>query len=108
MSPGRRAHRRPKIRNRTKAVPRSSAHCIGGAIVVQIDKKSETAATAKAMASLAREGRFESAIGSADGRIIDLSVCIAKLPVMLLNIIRNDRAMTATESQPVQLSSGSQ
>jgi len=39
--PGSRAHRRPRIRNRAAAVPRSSAHCTGGAIVAQMRKKSE-------------------------------------------------------------------
>src|SRR6266481_2543952 len=103
-SPGSRAQRRPRIRNSTAAVPTSSAHCTGGAIVAQIEKKSETAATAKAKASLAREGRFEGAIGSVDGRMIVLSACIALLPMMLLNIPRHDRAMTATESQPMERS----
>src|SRR3981081_4194083 len=74
-SPGSSAHRRPRIRNRTKAVPTSSAHCTGGAIVAQNEKKSETAATAKATASLAREGRFGGGIGSADGRVIVLVGC---------------------------------
>ena len=101
ISPGSRAHRRPRIRNRATAVPRSSAHCTGGAIVAQNAKKSETAATARARASLVREGRFEGAIGSADGRMIVLSDCIAMLPLMLLNIARLDRAMTVTESQPM-------
>jgi hypothetical protein len=69
--------------------------------VAQNEKKSETAATAKASASLAREGRFDGAIGAADGRMIVLSDCIAMLPLMLSNIARLDRAMTATESQPM-------
>ena len=69
--------------------------------MAQKEKKSETAATAKASASLAREGRFEGAIGAADGRMIVLSDCIAMLPLMLSNIARLDRAMTATESQPM-------
>src|SRR5882762_4433701 len=99
-SPGSSAHRRPRIRNNTTAVPTSSAHCTGTAITVQNDKMSETAATAKARASIAREGRFDGAIGSATGRLIVLSDCIAILLLMLLNIARLDRAMTATESQP--------
>jgi hypothetical protein len=69
--------------------------------VAQNEKKSETAATAKASASLAREGRFDGAIGAADGRMIVLSDCIAMLPLMLLNIGRLDRAMTVAESQPM-------
>jgi hypothetical protein len=69
--------------------------------VAQNEKKAETAATAKASASLAREGRFDGAIGAADGRMIVLSDCIAMLPLMLSNIARLDRAMTATESQPM-------
>src|SRR5882672_1674643 len=104
ISPGSRAQRRPRIRNNTAAVPTSSAHCTGTAITVQNDKMSETAATAKAIASLVREGRFEGAIGSVDGRMIVLSACIALLRMMLLNIPRHDRAMAATESQPMQRS----
>ena len=69
--------------------------------MAQNEKKSETAATAKASASLAREGRFDGAIGAADGRMIVLSDCITMLPLMLSNIARLDRAMTATESQPM-------
>jgi len=53
--------------------------------VAQNAKKSETAATARARASLVREGRFEGAIGAADGRMIVLSDCIAMLPLMLSN-----------------------
>src|SRR6266550_2183864 len=101
-SPGSRAHRRPRIRNRATAVPTSSAHCAGGAIVAQNEKKSETAATAKAIASLAREGLFERTIGSAESRVIVLSDCIAILPMMRLNIARLDRAMTPEEPQPAQ------
>jgi len=70
--------------------------------VAQNEKKSETAATAKARANLAREGRFEGAIGAADGRMIVLSDCIAMLPLMLSNVARLDRAMTVTESQPMR------
>src|SRR6266567_2559321 len=96
ISPGSRAHRLPRIRKRMKAVPRSSAHCTGVAITVQNDKKSETAATARAIASLAREGRFDGAIGSAEARMAGVLECTELLSMMLMNIAQNDRATTAT------------
>src|SRR5712691_12542367 len=104
LSPGSRAHRLPRIRKRMKADPRSSAYCTVVAITVQNDKKSETAATARAMASLAREGRFDGTIGSADARMAGLSDCIELSSMAPMNIAQNDRATTATESQPIQRS----
>src|SRR5258708_2873654 len=104
ISPGSRAHRLPRIRKRRKAVPRSSAHCTGVAITVQNDKKSETAATAKAMASLAREGRLEGAIASTGAGTADLSACKELFSNVGMNIAQNDRATTAMVSQPIQRS----
>src|ERR1700686_1031887 len=76
IKPGSKAHRRPRIRNRSRAVTPSIANCNGGANSAQIEKKSETAATAKAMAILARAGRLEGTIGVSAVRIGGLSVSI--------------------------------
>jgi len=69
IKPGKIAHRRPRIRNRSNAVPRSINHCIGGASAIQKDRKSDTAAIRKAIACRLREGRRTGAITSVGVKI---------------------------------------
>src|SRR5580700_2377875 len=71
-NPGRRAHRRPKIKKRRKAVTRSSAHWKGGANVIQMDMASETAATPKAIAIFARVWRLKGEVASAGVNVMVL------------------------------------
>src|ERR1019366_7647025 len=95
INPGSNAHLRPRIKNRTNAVAPSSAHWAGGRNVIQKDKRSEAAATAMAMASLAREWRLGGASGPCGVRMAGSSVCIR------CSILNLDRATTAPDLQVV-------
>src|ERR1039457_5889133 len=84
--PGKRAHRRPRIRNRANAVARSSAHWKGGANVSQMERTSETAATPKAMAIFAREWRLMGVVASACVRMMGLPVSMEWLSTLNDNL----------------------
>src|ERR1700676_1358990 len=106
ISPGSSAHLCPRIRNRTKAVPTSSTHCTGGAITVQNDKTSETAATANARPSRVREGRFKGASESAGDSTSILSVGIGLCSLRGFNRAGYDHPTAAEEAQPAAGSGG--
>jgi len=110
INPGSSAHRRPRIKNRRKAVPTSSAHCKGGATTVQNANMSDTAATPNARPNLARECRFKGASESTGDNTSIFPVCIGLFSIVGLIGLRarallgarrnNDHPMTAPEAQP--------
>src|SRR5579862_4620573 len=103
-SPGSRAHRFPKITNRTTAVAISSVHWSGGANVIQIERASEIAATPNASPIFAREWRLSGGTTSTETgvnvmvfsvSIRFLQASVAKLAIGLVN----HRATTAPDLQ---------
>ena len=95
IKPGKIAHRRPRIRNKSNAVPRSINHCIGGASTNQKEKKSETAAIRKATACRLREGRRTGASTSVGVKITGGSVGVVMTSLAVLKPSSNYPVMGA-------------